>query len=115
MLTVTARYTLEDSALRIEYTATTDAATVVNVTNHAYFNLAGDSSGTVLDQVIMLPAEHYTPVDANLIPTGELAPVEETPFDFRRPRRIGERIDADDVQLQRAGGYDHNWVWAMPA
>jgi aldose 1-epimerase len=109
-LTLTVTYTLEPDALRVEYAATTDKTTVVNVTNHAYFNLAGESSGTILDHEIMLTAEHYTPVDAGLIPTGELALVAGTPFDFRASTRIGERIDANDVQLERAGGYDHNWA-----
>jgi aldose 1-epimerase len=113
-LTVTAKYTLDDAALRIDYTATTDAATVVNVTNHAYFNLMGEGGGSITQQDMMLTAERYTPTDANLIPTGELAPVAGTPFDFRVSTRIGARIDADDVQLQRAGGYDHNWAMGSP-
>ncbi len=110
-LTVTARYTLAGSALKLEYTATTDKTTVVNVTNHAYFNLAGEGSATILDHVLEIPAERFTPVGETLIPTGELKPVEGTPFDFRKATRIGERIGADDVQLKRARGYDHNWAF----
>ena len=107
-LTLTAKYTVTEHAVRVDYTATTDAPTIVNVTNHAYFNLAG--SETVLDHEMMLTADRFTPTDEALIPTGELASVDGTPFDFRTARRIGDRIDADHVQLQRAGGYDHNWV-----
>jgi aldose 1-epimerase len=110
-LTVTVRFTLDDDELFIEYTATTDKPTILNLTNHSYFNLAGESSGTILDHEIHLPAEAYTPVNATLIPTGELAPVEGTPFDFRTSTRIGTRIEEPDVQLQRAGGYDHNWCY----
>lgn len=109
-LTLRVEYTLVGNALRIEYRATTDAATIVNVTNHAYFNLAGESSGTILEHTIELPAEYYTPVDEVLIPTGELAPVAGTPLDFRTATKIGERIEAPDAQLLRAGGYDHNWA-----
>ncbi len=113
-LNLAVTYTLKAGALRIDYQATTDKATVVNVTNHAYFNLAGEASGAtggdVLDHEVTLPAKHFTPVDAHLIPTGELQPVAGTPFDFTTPRRVGERIGADDVQLKLARGYDHNWA-----
>lgn len=95
---------LEENVLRIEYEAETDKATPVNLTNHAYFNLKGDPTQTILDHKLTFPAEHYTPVDENLIPTGEIKEVEGTPFDFTEPTAIGARID------QVEGGYDHNWV-----
>jgi len=106
-------YTLEDSnALKIEYFATTDKDTVVNLTNHSYFNLAGPGSGSgdILGHILMIEADKFTPVDSGLIPTGELRDVAGTPFDFRKPTPIGARIDSDDEQIKLGGGYDHNFV-----
>jgi aldose 1-epimerase len=112
-LSVTVVYTLtEDNALKIEYTATTDKDTVVNLTQHSYFNLAGQDS--ILNHVVMIPADKFTPVDSTLIPTGELRPVDGTPFDFRTPTAIGARINQDDEQLKFGKGYDHNWVINKP-
>ncbi|HEY1264068.1 MAG TPA: aldose epimerase family protein [Terriglobales bacterium] len=109
-LAATVRYTLDRSDLKIEYSATTDKPTVVNLTNHSYFNLAGEGQGTILQQQLTLKASRFTPVDAGLIPTGELKAVAGTPFDFRTPHAVGERINADDEQLRLGKGYDHNWV-----
>jgi aldose 1-epimerase len=110
-LTVRVTYTLaHDDALIIDYYATTDAPTPVNLTQHSYFNLAGAGSGNILDHELWLNARAFTPVDAELIPTGEIRGVEGTPFDFTTPARIGSRIDAADEQLTRCGGYDHNFV-----
>lgn len=112
-LRVTAVYTLtEDNGLKLSFTATTDKATVVNLTHHSYFNLAG--KGDILGHEVMIPADRFTPVDSTLIPTGELRPVDGTPFDFRKPTTIGARIDQPDEQLKFGGGYDHNWVVNKP-
>lgn len=99
-----------DNELKIEYWASTDKATPVNLTHHSFFNMKGAGEGTINDHVLQMNADAYTPVDAGLIPTGELAPVEGTPMDFRKPTVIGERIDADFEQLKFGNGYDHNWV-----
>jgi aldose 1-epimerase len=109
-LSVQVRYTIEKNSLHIIYAATTTKPTVVNLTNHCYFNLCGEGQGTILDHTLMLSAAAMTPVHAGLIPTGALASVEGTPFDFRKLTKIGERIDVDNEQLKCAGGYDHNWV-----
>jgi aldose 1-epimerase len=109
-LTAKVRYTLSGATLRIDYSATTDKPTVLNLTNHSYYNLHGDDQGNILDQKIEINADRYTPVNATLIPTGELAPVAGTPLDFTKPEVIGARIDADNEQLKRGHGYDFNWV-----
>jgi aldose 1-epimerase len=113
-LTTTVRYTLNGNALRIEYSATTDKDTVLNLTNHSYFNLAGQGNGDVLGHVVKIDASRFTPADAAQIPTGELKSVEGTPFDFRTPHAIGERINADDSQLRIGKGYDHNFALDHP-
>lgn len=115
-LSATLTYTLTDrDELWLDYTATTDQPTVVNLTNHSYFNLAGPGAGTIDGHVLMLNADRYTPVDAGLIPTGELAPVAGTPFDFRSPRLIGPGQRSGHPQIRLGRGYDHNFVLSRPS
>lgn len=109
-LSITVKYTLTGGDLQIDYSATTDKPTVLNLTNHSYFNLSGQGNGTVLQEQLKLNASRFTPVDATLIPTGELKSVAGTPFDFLKPHAVGERITADDEQIRLGHGYDHNFV-----
>ena len=103
-------YTLTNEELRIDYKAISDKKTVINLTNHSYFNLAGEDSGFIGDQILKLNCSFATKVRADLIPTGEIVPVEGTPLDFRKAKAIGKDIDSDDEQMKFAGGYDHNFV-----
>jgi aldose 1-epimerase len=118
-LNVTVIYTWTDAnALIIDYSATADKKTVVNLTNHSYFNLAGQGSGDILGHLLTIQADKFTPVDAGLIPTGELRDVAGTPFDFRKPTAIGARISQEDEQLKLGAGYDHNFAlrsWEEPS
>jgi aldose 1-epimerase len=114
-LMVTAIYTLTDNnELKLEYTATTDKPTIVNLTHHSYFNLDGQGSGSILDESVYINANEITPTDSGLIPTGKFLNVTGTPFDFRKPTVIGTRINDPDPALQYGPGYDHNWVINKP-
>lgn len=114
-LSVTVVYSLnQENELNIQYQATTDKPTIVNLTNHTYFNLTGNAKRDILDHVVTINARRFVPVDETLIPTGELTPVEGTPFDFSQPKRIGEEINAEDQQIEYGGGYDHCWVLNRP-
>ena len=110
-LDVNVIYTLtNENTFRIDYTATTDRSTIVNLTHHTYWNLAGDGSGSILQHELMMNANNFTPVDEGLITTGEIISVMGTPMDFRKPTAIGDSIKSNYKQLKYAGGYDHNWV-----
>ena len=110
-LAVSVHYSLNnDNELRIQYRAETDRATPVNLTHHGYFNLSGNHQAAIDGHIVWINADFFLPVDAAFIPTGEIAPVADTPLDFRRPTAINERIDGGHMQLARVGGYDHNWV-----
>ena len=110
-LTTTVRYTLtNDNELHIDYSATTDRETVINLTNHSYFNLSGQAKRNILDHLVQINADRFVPIDETSIPTGELAEVEGTPFDFKQPREVGSRINAKHEQLEMGKGYDHTFV-----
>lgn len=104
-------YTLtHDNALEIDYEATTDKATIINLTNHSYFNLSGDHTKDILSEIAWFDADKFTPIDSSFMTTGEIAPVCHTPFDFNKPKTIGEDIDSSDKNLINGRGYDHNMV-----
>ena len=111
-VTATVTYTLSgDNALDIKYDATTDKKTVINMTNHSYFNLSGDPSQPATDHILYINADNYTPVDSTYMTTGEIVTVKETPMDFTTPKAVGQDIDKFDfIQLKNGNGYDHNWV-----
>ena len=114
-LTVDVTYSLDEAnALRIDCRAHCDALTIVNLTNHAYFNLSGDCTTPISDHLLWIDADRFTPVNQAVIPTGEVASVAETPFDFRTPMAIGDRLDADNEQIRLGEGYDHNYVLNQP-
>ena len=114
-LTINMTYALtENNEFKVTYSATTDKATPVNLSHHSFFNLKGEAGGTITDHILQIDADHITPTDANLIPTGELLAVEGTPFDFRNAHAIGDMIDADNEQLKNGRGYDMNWVLSRP-
>lgn len=112
-VTATVTYTLTgDNAVDIAYSATTDKKTVINMTNHSYFNLSGDPANKITDNILYINANEYTPVDSTYMTTGEIVTVTDTPMDFTTPKAVGQDIEADFIQLKNGNGYDHNWVLA---
>lgn len=109
-MNVNVTYSLSGNTLCIEYTATSDRPTVVNLTNHSYFNLTGDSQRNILDNLLTINASHFTPVDSLMLPTGEIRPLDGSPLDFRTVKPVGRDINADDIQIKYASGFDHNYI-----